>query len=859
MTVDVLDAVDAPRARPIAITDGVRVSGKFLLSGSEKLYVKGVTYGTFGRGPHGFQFPERTRVRSDFDCMAGHGFNAVRIYTPPPPWLLDDAARAGLRVMVGLTWNQYVAFLDAARARRSIERDVRRQVADVAGHPAMLCYALANEIPASIVRWYGARTIERFLGWLYDVVKDADGKTLVTYVNYPTTEYLDLPFLDLFCFNVYLEERARLDAYLARLQNLAGERPLLLAEVGLDSRKNGEHRQAETLSWQIAAGFAAGCAGLFSFAWTDEWNVAGYDVDDWDFGLVRRDRTPKPALAAVQRAFDAAPFPKDVPWPRVSVVVCTYNGRRTLRDTLEALAHLDYPDYEVILVSDGSSDGCVALAYGYGVRIVAGPNRGLSEARNIGFRAATGDIVAYIDDDAYPDPHWLQYLAHAFATSGHAAVGGPNLAPAQSGWIADCVANAPGGATHVLLTDDTAEHIPGCNMAYRRECLEALDGFDAQFRIAGDDVDLCWRVLDRGWTIGFAPAAMVWHHRRNSFRAYWKQQKNYGKAEAMLERKWPVRFSAAGHAAWQGRVYGKGHTAGVNTWRSRIYHGVWGGAPFQSLYQPAASTVEHLPQMPEWYLVNAALVALTLCGLFWRPLFAALPLLIVTAGVPLAQAVASAAGAESPTPGIGRVATLRLRAVTAVLHMLQPMARLLGRLSHGLSPWRVRVANGLAWPVTRRRAFWSESWQAHDQRIDAFVRALTERDARFTIGGPFDRSDVIVRGGLLGTVRVLAAIEDHAPGRQLIRLRLTPRASWTSGVIAAVFVVLALLAWRDGAVGGAATLGVFGLALVARVLVEQAAAMGTALRAATTLAETHALTVIPVRGAESKVASALHV
>src|SRR5437588_732943 len=83
----------------------------------------------------------------------------------------------------------------------------------------------------------------------------------------------------------------------------------------------------------------------------------------------------------------------------------------------------------------------------------------------------------------------------------------------------------------------------GCNMAFRRACLEALDGFDPLFRIAGDDVDLCWRLQERGWSLRFHPGALVWHHRRATIKDYWRQQLNYGRAEAMLERKWPEKYN----------------------------------------------------------------------------------------------------------------------------------------------------------------------------------------------------------------------------------------------------------------------------------------------------------------------------
>ncbi len=108
------------------------------------------------------------------------------------------------------------------------------------GHPAILCYAIGNEIPAPIVRWHGKREVERFLERLYWEAKAADPEGLFTYVNYPSTEYLELPFLDLTAFNVFLEDERTFESYLARLQNLSGDRPLLITEVGIDSRRNGE-------------------------------------------------------------------------------------------------------------------------------------------------------------------------------------------------------------------------------------------------------------------------------------------------------------------------------------------------------------------------------------------------------------------------------------------------------------------------------------------------------------------------------------------------------------------------------------------------------------------------------------------
>jgi glycosyltransferase involved in cell wall biosynthesis len=286
----------------------------------------------------------------------------------------------------------------------------------------------------------------------------------------------------------------------------------------------------------------------------------------------------------LRKNFGVVPFPIDSNWPRITVVVCTFNGARTIRDTMEGLKRLEYPNFDVIVVSDGSTDHTPKIVAEYDVRLIITENRGLSAARNIGWQGATGEIVAYIDDDAWPDPHWLHYIAYRFMTGDWVGVGGPNIAPPGDGLIADCVANAPGGPVHVLVSDIEAEHIPGCNMAFRCDAIATIGGFDERYRVAGDDVDLCWRLQERGGRIGFHAGAMDWHHRRDSLRVYWRQQRGYGKAEALLEEKWPDRYNHAGHLAWNGRLYGRGFTLPVPFGRSRVYHGVWGLAGYQSLY-----------------------------------------------------------------------------------------------------------------------------------------------------------------------------------------------------------------------------------------------------------------------------------
>lgn len=768
-----------------------QVRGKFLWSGSEKLLLRGVTYGTFRPDASGAEFHDREKAERDFAAMAAHDINSVRVYTVPPTWLLDLAQRHGLRVLVGLPWEQHVAFLEDRKLAASIVARVREGVRSCSKHPAVLAYAIGNEIPASIVRWHGAKRIAKFLRRLFDAAKSEDPTALVTYVNFPTTEYLQLPFLDFDCFNVYLESRDALKGYLARLQNLSDNRPLVMAEVGLDSLRNGGQLQAETLAWQIRETFESGCAGAFIFAWTDEWHRGGFDIEDWDFGLTARDRRPKPALEAVARVFASVPFDREAAdWPRISVVLCSFNGSRTIGETLQHLERLHYPDYEVIVVDDGSTDNTAAIAAAFPFRLIRTPNQGLSAARNVGLEASSGSIVAYIDDDAFPDPDWLLYLAHTFQTTGFAGVGGPNISPPGDGPIAECVALSPGGPAHVLLNDTVAEHIPGCNMSFRKDCLQDIHGFDPQFRVAADDVDVCWRLQARGWELGFNPSAVVWHHRRNSVQAYWKQQKGYGKGEALLHAKWPEKYNEQAHLSWAGRVYGP-TAKPLFGWLQRVYHGVWGTAPFQSMYERHAGAWSYVPLMPEWYLLLLLLLVLGVVGLMWPPLlwFAA------AFGGGLALTLLQALENGFATPGL----SARQKLLVALLHVIQPLARLTGRVQYGIGPWRVAEGATFRVPIPRQTKMWFEHWGTPEQRLEAIESELHRSGVVVERAGPFDPWDLHIMSGMAGGVRLSMAVEEHGAGRQLLRFRTRPRVNRAFALMTMGFAAFTATAVWNGA------------------------------------------------------------
>jgi O-antigen biosynthesis protein len=753
---------------------GIWVDGRFFRNGAEKYFVKGVTYGPFATGSHGASFPEAEIVARDFALMTEAGINTVRVFTVPPVWLLDAAAQAGLKVIAGLPWSQHIAFLASEATKARVRAAVLDGVRSCQRHPALFAYLIGNEIPPDMVRWHGAAAVKRFLAELYSLVKAEHPGALVSYANFPSTEYLVVDFTDFLCFNVYLRDERAFRRYIARLHNIAFDKPLVLTEFGEDSMHSSEAVQAEALSWQVGAAFSAGVAGTCVFAWTDEWFTGGHPIEDWAFGLVDKDRKKKPSFAEVARAY-RGPIPPPLPHaPRVSVVVCTYNAETTMDACLSSLEHLSYPDYEVIVVNDGSKDGTRAITERYPyARLINQENKGLSVARNVGAAAATGEIVVYTDSDCVADPDWLTYLVGTMERGGLAACGGPNFPPPENSLVPAAVAVSPGGPCHVLIDDEIAEHIAGCNMAFRRDVLLGLGGFDPIFRAAGDDVDICWRLQDAGYAIGFSPAAMVWHYRRNTVGAYLGQQRGYGKAEALVYAKHPERFNRFGQAMWSGRIYGDLSSSLLLGRTARIYSGVFGRGLFQSLYERPTSVLQHLPMTFEWGVV-APLLALggLIAGGWWSLLVA--PLLLTWA-----ICIVGAWRAKIDP----RFSGLQARALVALLIWLGPVLRGYERLNWRLKALRAvppeRFAETLPPALSWRErgfvlSYWSEQGEEKEALLGGIMAAAQERGYAAVMDNGWSGWDLTVSRGPLGRARILVAAENHGGAKRLYRLRCQP-------------------------------------------------------------------------------------
>lgn len=558
----------------------LRVDGRFLARGEERVFLKGVTFGPFPRG-------RELSPENEFPRLADSGFNAVRVYTGADANLLDCAEAHGLTVLAGLPWEWGRDFLSEPKLRTEGELRLLEFVERFHDHPALGALLVANEIPSDLARWMGPVDVRDSIEELIDACRATSDDLLIAYANYPSTEYLEPRNADFTAFNVYLEDREALRRYLPRLQNLAGDRPVLITEFGLDTMRHPEEEQAELLLGHLDECLEAGIAGTTFFAWSDRWQSRGRDVDDWAFGLTRADESEKPVLTKLRAKLPGVQHHRDavtlVDTPRISIVICTYNGAAILPQCLRACLEIDYPHFEVIVVDDGSTDETAEVVAGFpDVQYVHQVHAGLSVARNCGANLATGEIIAYTDDDCEPDKDWLFWISPAFADPRVGAAGGPNIPPDPYGRQEAVVAAAPGAPSHVLLEDLRAEHLPGCNLVIRRKAYEEVGGFLAQFETAGDDVDICWRLLDADWELAFVPAAFVWHRRRPSFFRYLKQQSGYGRAEALLFDVHPGRFNKSG-IAWKGSVYAGGPVAA--DLNSVIYFGAMGLAGYQGLQQ----------------------------------------------------------------------------------------------------------------------------------------------------------------------------------------------------------------------------------------------------------------------------------
>ncbi len=209
-----------------------------------------------------------------------------------------------------------------------------------------------------------------------------------------------------------------------------------------------------------------------------------------------------------------------------SVIVNTYQRADSLALTLSSLEQIDYSEFEVIVVNGPSIDHTNAVLERYKDQVTVGRclDRNLARSRNIGIRMAQGEVVAFIDDDAYPDPAWLDRLAEAYDDPTVAAAGGPVYNYTGSdiqAWrsyvdrfgnsrVEHCPTDHPYGASSVPFASIVPYTI-GTNSSFRREVLVANGGFDETFEYYLEESDLCCRLVDLGHLIAQLDDGFVYH------------------------------------------------------------------------------------------------------------------------------------------------------------------------------------------------------------------------------------------------------------------------------------------------------------------------------------------------------------
>lgn len=751
------------------------VRGKFFFLGEKKYFLQGVSYGPFPFEENalsydkGFKSPQETE--EDFKLICQGGWNTLRVYHVPSSWFMDLATTYGLKVLITVPWESRTLFLDDKSVLKKIKMRLDAAARLHAGHPALFGYLVDNEIPPDLVRWYGAERIEAFIDSLVHAVKRVDPTALCSYANYPSTEYLQPAAVDFYCFNIYLHNSEKLSAYLDRLQNIAEDKPLILGEFGMDTQRHSEQEQADLLAGQFQMALQRGLAGVVAFSWTDEWFTNGLLVEDWAFGLVRVDRSPKLAYKTMQKKLlgkneilqEKYPLSRT---PKVSVVVCSYNGGSTLRACLESMRKLNYSDYEVILIDDGSTDNTQAIARDFPeIHNFKQENKGLSVARNKGIELSTGEIIAYTDSDCMVDPDWLYYLVQELLEGKYVAVGGPNISPPAAHHIQAAVIAAPGGPSHVLINDTDAEHIPGCNMAFWKSGLVEIGGFDKAFRRAGDDVDICWRLLQAGFYIGYCPGAVVLHYRRFSVRAFFLQQHGYGEAEALLRYKHFEHFESTGEALWRGVIYGQPR---CSLRHPLIYHGIFGTGFFQTLYTRSTERWSDWINSIEWLSATLAIAVAAWQWHFLRSVAALMAIMMLVQPIQYASRVKIQRAYDK----------WNTRFILFYLAWMQPLVREWARYFVWIQSKKAPELKHIQFshlPVSLLEAghlaFKNEKSEDRLPLLKEMKHLLKEEGWRFALDHGWNNWDITIFGNRCWYLRLKTLTEIYPSGKRVVRVR----------------------------------------------------------------------------------------
>jgi glycosyltransferase involved in cell wall biosynthesis len=742
--------------------------GKFLSRAGQKFFFKAMRLADVSAT---LDFAHKLKLRKRLDDLkAAHTTGVVLTQAQSQP-CLDIAAQSGLVAMVELTIT--TDEITRRRGWKSVVSRVAHTANIYAGHPALAGYILDCEIGQDALRAGGLENARRRLRALVSAIKEFAPDALVAIKVRPETRALSILEQDFLYAEIPALEPVEIRDFVVALHNLAEARPVIIefnhASPGQDEA--------------VAVAFGTGAAGVVAPP------VPAPVSHDW-LGV------------RMMRASDVMPFvtlngtcpPRPPKMPMVSVVICAYDAERTMRDCLDSLRRLDYPNFEVIIVDDGSRDRTALISMDFPeFRLIRQPNKGLAVARNVGMAAARGEIIAYTDSDCVVDPHWLTLMVRSMVENNFDGCGGPNYAPHENGWIEASCAASPGAPCHVLVAEDRAEHLAGCNMLFAKSALAKIGGFDPQFTSAGDDVDICWRMLAAGFKLGFSPAAFVWHFRRNTVKAYYGQQRGYGRAEAMLYPKYPERFNLMGQIAWRGVIPGLARTIPGGSRKRVMWKNATVGA--QTLFDPALTLARVLPQTLEWTMASAVAIAASML----------LGVSIIPAAAMLALGPIWALYYAWHAPLEKSHDTFTARLLIAYLAYTGPMVRTMMRYKT-----RAKALTGLAgddgvrqrptinWlRRTLRLDYWNNESITRDRLIDRMLKLFARSGFCAVVDPGWNDYDLELRPNPWTRIELKTADEEHEAGkvtnRVLVRIKSTrmTRMALAAGAASVAVAVIA--------------------------------------------------------------------
>lgn len=270
---------------------------------------------------------------------------------------------------------------------------------------------------------------------------------------------------------------------------------------------------------------------------------SGEKVSDITFGnpSLKKGQLLRTLLSLTSKGYlklDGAGTPETC--PGVSIIVPVRDQPNDLIECLQSLADLDYPPdkLEIIVVDDGSSENISGIVSPFNVRLIKlEKSRGPAAARNTGAEHSSGDVLAFLDADCIADKNWLRELIPFLQIEGIGAVGGLVDSYYKTRYLdryEEVSSSLNMGARLISeMGKESNFYVPSCNMLVSRKAFLATGGFTEGMQV-GEDVDFCWRMRDRGYSLLYIPYGKVAHKHRSRLFKMLQRRHSYGTSEAVL-------------------------------------------------------------------------------------------------------------------------------------------------------------------------------------------------------------------------------------------------------------------------------------------------------------------------------------